>query len=201
MTIPVPVNLAVEDDLSELLLRVLIRQVRRDFVVDNCYSHGGFGYIKRKISGFNNAARFTPFIVLTDLDQAECAPKLIEQWLTQPQHPNLMFRIAVHEVEAWVMADRAAFAQYLGVYERRIPQDVDSIRDPKRYLVDLARQSRSRELRESLVPRANSTAPVGPDYNGALMPFVDKDWHLDVATRYSASPKRTIQTLKNFEPM
>ena len=64
---------------------------------------------------FNHGAKGTPFILLTDLDKNECAPMLIQEWLTDPLHPNLIFRVAVHEVEAWILADREAFAPFLGI--------------------------------------------------------------------------------------
>ena len=68
----IPINLAVEDPLSEAVLRTILHQSNRRYIVGNCYSKNGFGYLKKNIKGFNNAAKGTPYIVLTDLDRAEC---------------------------------------------------------------------------------------------------------------------------------
>ncbi len=76
----IPVNLVVEDFLSEAVLRRLLENSNQPFAVGACYCHGGFGYIKSKIMGFNHAAKGTPFLVLTDLDQAECPPAMLKEW-------------------------------------------------------------------------------------------------------------------------
>jgi hypothetical protein len=44
--------------------------------------------------------------MLVDLDTPEyCPPALVHQWFGTKQ-PNLSFRVAVMEVEAWPLADR-----------------------------------------------------------------------------------------------
>jgi hypothetical protein len=112
MTTPIPVNLAFEDALIEsLLLRILPVQ----FATRTIYNRGGYGYLKRTVNGFNNAAQGIPFLVGTDLDTYECPPALIDDWLPRPKHDNLLIRVAVREAEAWVLADRDGFAQFLGI--------------------------------------------------------------------------------------
>jgi hypothetical protein len=108
MTNIIPVNLAVEDLLSEAVLRGMLKQSGRPYAVGACFSSRGFGYLKKKLEGFNQASKGTPFLVLTDLDQSECAPILIKGWLPYPQEKNLLFRVAVKAVGAWVLADRQA---------------------------------------------------------------------------------------------
>lgn len=51
-----PISLAVEDELSEHLLRVLIAQTNRDYLVCAVYGKQGAGYLKRMLHAFNNAA-------------------------------------------------------------------------------------------------------------------------------------------------
>jgi hypothetical protein len=92
------------------VLREIIKQSQRPFVIGNCLCHGGYGYLKKNIRAFNHAARGMPFLVLTDLNSTECPPTLIKKWLPYPKHPNLLFRVAVREVEAWLLAHRDAFA-------------------------------------------------------------------------------------------
>ncbi len=195
MSLLIPINLAVEDDLSEAVLRRIL-QTRYDVGV--CYKRGGFGYLKKTIHGFNNASKGMPHIVLTDLDRRECAPTLIEDWLPVPTHHNLLFRVAVREVESWVLADRDRFAKFLGIRKTLVPVNVDAIDDPKKCLINLARKSK-RNLREDIVPTEGSTAKQGPDYNGRLISFVKEFWDPCEAMRNSPSLARTIRAVENFQ--
>jgi hypothetical protein len=200
MNAPIPINLAVEDELSESVLRKLLTQSEPVFAIGYAYRRGGFGYLRRTIAGFNQAARATPFVVMTDLDRGRCAPALIKEWLPQPQHPNLIFRVAVRAVEAWLLGHQCAFANFLGISEMLIPRDVDDLKDPKAALIRLAKRSRRRGLREAIVPREGSTARIGPDYNGCLSEFVTHHWEPTEAAASSPSLKRTLRRLRAFRP-
>jgi hypothetical protein len=197
---PISICLAVEDVLSEAMLCAILRQSGRDYAVGNCYRRGGFGYLKKTIRGFNQAAKGVPFFVLADLDKRLCPPQMIADWLRVPRHPNLLFRIAVREVEAWVLADRKAFGEFFGVANRHVPSPTDQLPDPKRFLIDLVAASRNRELREAIVPARRSTAKQGPDYNRPLTEFVEKRWKLNRAVKHSTSLKRTLEVLQRFRP-
>ncbi len=195
--------MAVEDSLSEVILRALISQSGRLYAVGFCYSRGGYGYLKDKINGFNNAAKGgTPFFVLTDLDKTACPPELIRQWLSPPhkKHPNLIFRIAVHEVESWVLAHHDAFAKFLGIKMDLIPEKVDEIPDPKKFLIDLAKKSSQADLRNAIVPPSGSSRAQGPDYNGKLSLFVRESWCAASASKRSPSLARALKTIKEFKP-
>ena len=196
----IPINLAAEDELSEVVLREILRQSGRPFAVGAAYRKGGVGYLRKRVNGFNYGAKGTPYFLLTDLDKNECAPTLILEWLTVPLHPNLIFRVAVREVEAWVLADREAFSDFLGISTKNIPSDVDSIQDPKRKLISLARTSPKRNLKDSLIPRAGSTARVGRDYNGRLSAFVRSYWRLNESKLSSPSLLRAANAVGTFEP-
>lgn len=200
MQSPIAICLAVEDALSEAMLRAIVSQSARDYMVGNCYRRGGFGYLKKTIRGFNQAAKGIPFFVLTDLDKCACPPKLIADWLPIPKHPNLVFRIAVREVEAWVLADRTGFGKYFGVDHNRIPSSTDQLEDPKRFLIDLVGRSRNRELREAIIPTPRSTAKQGPDYNRPLSEFVEEKWKIQRAVKHSESLKRTFEVVQLFQP-
>jgi hypothetical protein len=111
----IPVNVAVEDELSEWVVLKLLAVTNRSYHVGATYRRGGFGYLRRTINGWNAAARGKPFVVLTDLDDAPCPADLIGRWLTSAQNPNLIFRVAVREVEAWLLADFNNLATFLRV--------------------------------------------------------------------------------------
>ncbi|MEK7727701.1 MAG: hypothetical protein AAB354_04765 [candidate division KSB1 bacterium] len=141
-----------------------------------------------------------PFLVLTDLDTAECPPALLQEWLPYPKNPNLLFRVAEREVEAWLLAHREAFARFLGIEPRLVPLEVDKLNDPKKVLLMLAAKSKKRQLREAIVPALASTARVGPDYNGQLIFFVETSWEVRRAMENSPSLRRAVKALMNFHP-
>jgi len=196
----IPINLAVEDALSEAVLKEMLKQTQRPFSIGTCLSRGGYGYLKKIIPGLNQAAAGMPYLILTDLDNAECPLAIISSWLTQPKHPNLIFRVAIKEVESWLLAHREAFAEFLGITVSLIPANVDKIPDPKQLLINLARKSKKRKLREAIVPERNSTAKIGKDYNGQLIQFVQNYWQVESAQVNSRSLQRAMNALINFQP-
>lgn len=200
MLAPIPINLAVEDALSEAVLQKILHQSGLPYAVGICYKKSGFGYLKKTIRGFNKVAKGTPFLVLTDLDKAECPPVLIQEWLPVHKHPNLLFRVAVRAVEAWILADRTGLAKFLGISEKLLPDDVDGLEDPKQCLINLAKKSRRRELRQDIVPLPGSTARQGPNYNGRLISFVKEFWEPHTGKRNSGSLQRTVTTVEKFRP-
>ena len=200
MKAPIPIELAVEDDLSAAVIRKILACSGQPFYAGTSYIGQGFGYLRKNIRGFNKAAQGTPWIVLTDLDQSICPPELIRVWLPEPKHPNLLFRVAVREVEAWLLADRGGFASFLGIRKELLPLNADAIQEPKQHLINLARKSRRREVRDDIVPPHGSTRQIGPNYNGRLVSFVHKKWDVLVATQSSESLTRTFNSLSKFSP-
>jgi hypothetical protein len=196
----IPINLAVEDDLSEAILKEILQQSQRQFSIGVCLKHKGYGYLKKIIPGINKAAKGSPYLFLTDLDNNVCPSDLLTQWLPCPKHPNLIFRVAVREVEAWLLAHREAFAHFLDISEDFIPNDLDSVHDPKRLLIDLTKKSRKRYLRDAIIPSINSTAKVGKDYNGQLIQFVRESWKAEIARNNSQSLNRAVNAIACFEP-
>jgi hypothetical protein len=196
---PIPVNLATEDELSEITLLKILSRLDR-FAVGTAYRRGGYGYLRRTIGGWNSAATGRPFIVLTDLDTSECPARLISDWLPVPKHPNLQFRVAVREVESWLLADRDNISAFLGISASRVPVAPDTLADPKRTIVELARGSR-KSIRDRVVPRKGSTAKQGPDYNACLGSFVQARWDFHLARAHSPSLARTLDRLIAFVPV
>ncbi|WP_273278520.1 hypothetical protein [Methanothrix soehngenii] len=205
MTCEIPINLAFEDDLSlEILLRLLespgVLSSDKRFSVGIRFAGNGYGFLKRNICGFNKASKGMPYLILTDLDYRECAPILIQEWLPETKNPNLIFRIAVREVESWVLADRLGFARFLGIAQNKLLDNPDDLPDPKAHLINLARVSRKRDLREDIVPRRGSTAKQGPAYNERLISFIQKSWNPSMARLQSPSLDRTLRALESFVP-
>lgn len=200
MSDPIPLNVVVEDALSESVVMRLISWTRRPFHVGAVFMRGGNTYIRNKIRGFNSASRSTPFLVLTDLDQAQCPPSLIADWLGERKGHNLLFRVAVREVEAWLMADRRGLAHFLRLRIEKVPENIELINDPKETLLRIANESNNRQLRRDLVRVVDRTLKQGPDYNGRLGEFIASNWNPTKARAIAPSLDRTMRILRSFRP-
>lgn len=183
---------AVEGVTDEAVVQRLIDHAGGQ--VGRVYGKNGKVNLRRKIAGYNNAARHGPWFVLVDLD-ADCAPPLRDAWLPNPV-PGLCFRVAVREVEAWLMADPETLASYLDAPRKRITGDPESLDDPKGAMVSLARRSRKPGVRRDMVPREGSGRPVGPAYPGRLIEYATTEWRPEIAARNSESLRRALRCLR-----
>jgi hypothetical protein len=190
----VTIDVAVEGDIDEAVVRRLIALAGGD--VSRVYIGPGKPAVVRNLSGYNNAARYSPWAVLVDLDSdCDCAPPCRDRWLPYPA-PLMSFRIAVRAVEAWLLADRERIAHFLRVRPARVPGDPERLDDPKSEVVAVARHSTSRRIREDLVPRPESGRRVGPLYASSIIRFVqdvESGWRPDVACRLSDSLARCMR--------
>jgi hypothetical protein len=201
LALPIPINLAVEDLLSEAIARRLLAQRANGYLVGAVYGRGGYGYLRSTVRQWNQASRGGPIFLLTDLDRIECPPELLQDWMgTHTINPNFIFRVAVTEVEAWLLADAPALAEFLDIEINLIPQNPENLPDPKRELIQLATHSPHRSIRLSLVPRKNSTATQGPNYNDCLTNFVEKNWNPERARQSAQSLDKAINALTTFVP-
>ena len=200
MKTPIPIYLAVEDDLSEIMLRRILRARPVEYVVSAVFKHGGFGYLKKQTQAFNNMAKACPVLMLTDLDQLRCAPELIEDWLKQPKHPDFLLRVAVREVEAWLLACDEPLGKYLRTRQPFFFHDPEALGDPKLELLKLAERSSRRDIREAIARRdTGGNLRQGPAYNSVLSAFVDQIWKPKPAATKCPSLKRVIKALGNLE--
>ena len=196
MSNPVVISAAVEGLVDEAVVRKVIAHAGGE--AGPVYGKNGKPALRRQIQGYNNAARHSPWLVLVDLNtDADCAPPMRESWLTDPA-PLLCFRVAVRQVEAWLMADRESLASYLGVAQATIPQDPETLPNAKATMVNLARRSRRRVIREDMVPREQSRRPVGPAYASRLIEYVQTKWRPEPAAARSESLRRAIDCLRRL---
>jgi len=190
---------AVEGDVDEAVLRRLIEHVGA--APGTIFGKKGKGFLQTRLRGYNRAARFDPWVVLVDLDQdEECAPLLRTLWLSTPE-PKMCFRVAVQAVEAWILADRERVSRFMGVRMSRVPSRPESEPNPKATIVQLARQSRRRDIRQDMVPSVKSGRAVGPAYVSRLMEFVldtQAGWRPEVAARSSESLRRCLRRLRTL---
>lgn len=194
----IQLNIVYEDELSEAIMKRLLSFFPNKYFVSESYNKRGFAAIKRDLRSYNQAAQYTPFFILTDLDQNECPPTLIREWVTFNWHPHLIFRVAVRESESWVMADRQGFAKFAAVALKHVPDNPDILNDPKATLFEIIKRSKKRELREDVLPRYEDDR-MGPNYNGALSSFVMQSWDVKNAIQFSPSLKRAYNHLHIFQ--
>jgi hypothetical protein len=182
---------AVEGPVDEAVLRRLVQDAGG--MVGKVYGLQGKERLIRQLGAYNYAARRSPWVVLMDFDrEPECLPSYHRTLLPNPSS-SLCFRLAVRAVEAWLLADRQRFGMFFGVSEARLPLNPDELPNPKSALVGIAHHSRKKEIRESLVPRADSGRLVGPGYSSWIISYIqdrDKGWRPDVAAGSSDSLAR-----------
>jgi hypothetical protein len=78
------------------------------------------------------------------------------------------------------------------------PHKMDEIPDPKQFLIAKAKKSRKRNLKKDIVPRAGSTAKIGPNYNACLSNFIRSNLNVHRAIKYSESLDRGFRKIQNF---
>lgn len=184
-----PVALATEDELSEAVGRRLLTGALHRLEAGLLLRRGGSGYLRSRMGNWCALAKRQPLLLLTDLDQGRCASVLIQDWLGEHHQPeDLVLRVAVREVEAWLLADHEAIQRLLGK-KGQLPVDPDALSDPKQRLLQLARLA-NRDVRRDLVAEKGAIAAQGIAYNARLCEFVSKDWDPQRASLRSESLRR-----------
>lgn len=187
------VSLFCEGDLDAVALRQII-ETKTQLSIGVVVSGKGKQYLQSKTTNLNQSARGHPIIVVADQDNPnECASTQVNNWLLgRTRTPNFLLRFASLAIETWLLADRNNICDFLSVARTSVPRNVESIRNPKNTLVNIARSSRNRATREAMVPTNRSRALVGPNYNPELSKFVTQRWDIDAASDESDSLRRAV---------
>jgi hypothetical protein len=188
--------LTTEDEVSEAVALKLVEEA--GFVDEDlrCIRKGGFGYLKSNVEKYIEASKQCPVLMLTDLDKSTCAPALVAEWTRGMEAPSwFMLRVAVREVESWLLADRDGLSEYLGFSKAKLNKHPEQIDDPKAYLLQVARSAK-RELRHGMLPAPGSPARQGFEYNSILCRFVSGVWSTKRAAESSDSLRKTIARLR-----
>lgn len=192
------VTCVYEDVLTFFVMKKLIVNFVGKIEITKSINAHGFGAIKRDILKYNQAAKINPFFIITDLDQKKCPVELIKEWFKDNTvSENMIFRIAVHEIDSWILADKIGIANCLDVSEVLIPQNPDEISDPKQFLMNLAKKSKNSDIKNNFPPKDNF-AKQGPLYNPILCSFVENEWNVEEAVKKSESLKRAVVALEGF---
>jgi predicted ATP-dependent endonuclease of OLD family len=191
-----PINILVEGETDAHVAMRLLKHLSLE--VGTIYGKSGKAHLLKQLPKYNQAARFNHWFVIVDLDnETLCASQAIRQWL--PDHEEgMLLRVAVQAIESWLLADVEHFASFLAVSMSRFPDQPDLERNPKERLVNIARSSRKRDIRDDFVPRQGSGSKVGPLYTARLVQFVQQAWRPEVAIHRSDSLKRCIAALERL---
>jgi hypothetical protein len=194
----VGLTIATEDELSEAVAQRLVADMQPALHVAQTLRRNGFGYLRSKMSSWCELARNQPVFLLTDLDMKSCPAELVQQWRGGLNLPtNLVMRVAVREVEAWLLADHNAMRQLLG--ERgRLPGEPDTLTDPKQSLLQLAARYAPRDVREDLVQQSGAMSSQGIGYNARLVNWVQTCWRPELASDRSPSLRRARVRLQEL---
>lgn len=194
----IDVLLFVEDRLTEAVIIKILRQIDR-FSVHRCH-YRNKDKIQKKIADLNRAAKGDfLYLVATDQDTPDNCPAAALENLRAPLSCNLLYRFAVMEIKSWIMADRENIARFLAIDISSVPWKPDEVPKPKECVVAMAKRSKSRSVREDLVPVPSAkTAKVGPGLDPALIEFVSDRWDVLEAQRYSPSLERSYRRLQAF---
>jgi len=196
-----------EDAVTRAIIKKLLQYSGQDVQVIREEPIRG-GEIKQKILKYNLLGQ--PVCVLTDLDTYDCPPALIQDWFGDSSiKPNLIFRVACDEAETWLMADKKGFSKFLGIQESLLPGlkkldfknpaniELHFPYKPSLFLMtELVPKSSHSTLVEQLTPRKG--AKKGPEYNTAILPFIQNSWSIEAAMHNSYSLRKAVKRIAEF---
>lgn len=162
---------------------------------------GGVEKIRRDVGAYLNIAKSGQcVVVLVDLDTTSCPPALLREWFSiKDDSPMalpecLIFRIAVREIESWIMADRSNLAKFLKIPIGNFPPKPDELTDPKSSLLHIIRSKGRTKWHTEMLPQGRS-ASIGPMYNERLCDFIVNHWSPDQAAQNSQSLAKAVAAL------
>ncbi|MCL4234085.1 MAG: hypothetical protein KJ042_06165 [Deltaproteobacteria bacterium] len=152
----------------------------------------------------NDAARRSGVRIagFADLEKVDaCAPEIIAEKLPEGLAATFRLRLAVRMLENWLLADHDAMAKFLGISKAVVEKEVRLLSThPKTAIVNLARRSKRREIRDALIPEKGSKGLVGPGYTLEMTRFIEEFWNPDSAARNDESLRRATVALRRPIP-
>ena len=172
--------------------------------VGTVYGEKGYAYIKNNAAAFRwLATNNSGVLVLTDLRDAgsECLHMALQKYVYDklPNPPeNYIFHFSVNELESWLLADREGIAQYLEIDISRIPVLPDHETNPKECLINLARRSKRKFIREGIAPPAKHRSLAGPEYVPLMRQYIYNYWDIKNAVINSPDLRRCVNRLNKI---
>jgi hypothetical protein len=190
------VNLVVEGLVDEVIIRKVLAHI--GIACGFVRGRNGKQEILNNLHAYNNAAKTAYWLVVVDLDDEACVKEFVTKHLPNPE-PQMFFRVAVREIEAWLLADKDSLAKYLTVPVENFPDAPDDEADPKDTLVGIVRKKcRKTDLREDIIPSPTSGKKVGKGYLSRITEFVES-WRPEIAAERSESLRRCIKALEKLK--
>lgn len=139
-------------------------------------------------------------LIVLDLDQEACAVTYLQE-LLETVPPLLSIRVAVREIEAWLMADREHCAKFFRIPVGKLPEEPETILDPKTHLLNLIQGSSNQKIKRDMLPYKTG-GRVGPGYTTRIQEFMTHPqypWRPDVAAQTADSLARCIRALRELK--
>lgn len=161
---------------------------------------GGKQRLDARLAKYNEAAKFAPWLALRDSDRdaGDCPARLRQSLLTGAQSSALCLRLAVRTLDAWLLADRQAFSAFFSVPLPKVPHHPEELDRPKDALTQACRHSRTRAVREAMVPPKGRPGP-GPEYTSYLLDYCRSSWRPDVAAEAAPSLRRALAEIDRLK--
>lgn len=189
--------IASEDGLIEAIVKRILNDLGFDMGIAISICAGGKSKLYAKLPALIRSANGgLSVIVCTDLDLTPCPVQMKDEWFPHGVPMKMVFSIAIREADAWILAD-PGIARYLGSTVSA-PESAESIQDPKSALIQIAKRSRKREIREEMIVARGAVARVGPGYNRVLADFVSSEWDVELASSRCKGLNRLIQRISSL---
>ncbi len=185
----------VEDDTHRIFVELLVPETAKSIsVVKGC------GYFHSHMKKLKNMSQSQRVVVMLDKDIDDiCIQDRISGYIPFEQYsslPNLMFLIPVNEIESWILADRQGFAEHFKVPLNKLPQNPDTLDNPKESLINIIRQYSIKMYKDDLVPIGSE--PYGRNYFNTMKHFIHNKWSQERATQNSPSLKKCLEHIEQY---
>ncbi|SFU63408.1 hypothetical protein [Alicyclobacillus macrosporangiidus] len=191
-----PAMVVVEGIADEAIVNRLLAHIGLTDGWYRLWNTGGKTKILSKLQAYNLAARRQPWFVLLDLDSAACAPTWLSETLPV-RSEGMCLRLAVRQVESWLLADKRGVSEYLGVPSDVIPERPDDCAHAKREMLALAARGKHRRCKEMIIKRQGAILE-GPLYTFHIQQFATDHWDIDLASTRSESLSRALAALRRW---
>jgi hypothetical protein len=193
------INIAFEDILSEAVITRILSRFFPEARIARRFHGRGSGYLKLHLQAFVNGSRHIPYFVLIDSDRESCAKKFLTTLIKDKPPRQCMLRIAVHEVESWLLADFNNLLKSLKIQSGKcFYNNTDEIERPKEYILKIIDRGAPEVIKKSLIHASCGGATQGPGYNSFMVRFAMEQWNIDAALYHSESLKRAVECISNF---
>lgn len=186
-----------EDELSCALGARLAAELLPGWTLSNVINRRGITRLLPELGRYIEQARHVqPVLCVADTD-GQCPVEMLRKCLPAAIPSGFQFRLADSEAESWLLADRQGFAEFLKVPLKDVPQPPMQVPDAKRKVLELARKSKIKLMRDEIVSALDINKP-GSGYNLHLTAFVRASWDCRRAAEVSPSLARAVKRIASW---